>query len=99
MTIILQPTLGERYHRRKDFFKTNNASSTFYLRLYGDRHVVKDHSNNEREKHPFRHFTNYPLWEVLQWLHWGKLIYRAVASRAEALTQSSVLKLRAKRYT
>ena len=26
----------------------NDALNTFYLRLYGVRHMVKDHSNNER---------------------------------------------------
>ena len=26
----------------------NDALSTFYLRLYGVRHMVKDHSDNER---------------------------------------------------
>ena len=27
----------------------NDALNTFYLRLYGVRHIVKDHSDNERE--------------------------------------------------
>ena len=27
----------------------NDALNTFYLRLYGVRHMVKDHSNSERE--------------------------------------------------
>ena len=25
----------------------NNTLNTFYLQLYGDRHIVKDHSDNE----------------------------------------------------
>ena len=28
----------------------NDALNTFYLRLYGVRHMVKDHSDSEREK-------------------------------------------------
>ena len=28
----------------------NDALNTFYLRLYGVRHMVKDHSDNERGK-------------------------------------------------
>ena len=28
----------------------NDALSTFYLRLYGVRHMVKDHSDSERER-------------------------------------------------
>ena len=27
----------------------NDALNTFYLRLYGIRHMVKDHSDSERE--------------------------------------------------
>ena len=27
----------------------NDALNTFYLRLYGVRHMVKDHSDSERE--------------------------------------------------
>ena len=27
----------------------NNALNTFYLRLYGVRHMVKDHSDSEKE--------------------------------------------------
>ena len=31
------------------FFLFNDALNTFYLRLYGIRHMVKDHSDSERE--------------------------------------------------
>ena len=27
----------------------NDALNTFYLRLYGVRHMIKDHSDNERK--------------------------------------------------
>ena len=30
----------------------NDAFSTFYLRFYGVKHMVKDHSDNERERKP-----------------------------------------------
>ena len=29
----------------------NNALNTFYLRLYGVRHMVKDHSDSDRIAH------------------------------------------------
>ena len=44
----------EQIHRdlRKDFyffiFLFNDALNTFYLRLYGVRHMVKDHSDSEK---------------------------------------------------
>ena len=37
--------LGER-----EFFLFNDGLNTFYLRLYGVRHMVKDHSDSEIEK-------------------------------------------------
>ena len=34
----------------------NDALNTFYLQLYGIRHMVKDHSDSEKEKWlPLRH--------------------------------------------
>ena len=35
-----------RRRRRNDLF--NDALNTFYLRLYGVRHMVKDHSDSEK---------------------------------------------------
>ena len=37
---------GERERERNVLF--NDALNTFYLRLYGVRHMVKDHSDSER---------------------------------------------------
>ena len=38
-----------RYHKRKEGnVLFNDALNTFYLRLYGIRHMVKDHSDSER---------------------------------------------------
>ena len=34
--------------REKCFFLFNDALNTFYLRLYGVRHTVKDHSDSEK---------------------------------------------------
>ena len=34
--------------REKLFFLFNDALNTFYLRLYGVRHMVKDHSDIEK---------------------------------------------------
>ena len=33
---------------RKEMFLFNDTLNTFYLRLYGVGHMVKDHSDNER---------------------------------------------------
>ena len=33
---------------REEMFLFNNALNTFYLRLYGVRHMVKDHSDSEK---------------------------------------------------
>ena len=35
-------------HRKEGNILFNNALNTFYLRLYGVRHIVKDHSDSER---------------------------------------------------
>ena len=37
-----------RKHGRKCFFLFNDALNTFYLRLYGVIHMVKNHSDSER---------------------------------------------------
>ena len=42
----LQPTYAERERERNVLF--NDALNTFYLRLYGVRHMVKDHSDSEK---------------------------------------------------
>ena len=34
--------------REREFFLFNDALNTFYLRLYGVRHMVKDHSDSEK---------------------------------------------------
>ena len=42
---------SERERERNVLF--NDALNTFYLRLYGVRHMVKDHSDSEREREMF----------------------------------------------
>ena len=37
------------YGRKEGNVLFNNTLNTFYLRLYGVRHMVKDHSDSERE--------------------------------------------------
>ena len=39
----------------------NDARNTFYLRLYGVEHVVKDDSSSERHKTRCRHYMGYSL--------------------------------------
>ena len=43
----------ERYGKkeeRKEMFYLTTYSTRFYLRLYGVRHMVKNHSDKERER-------------------------------------------------
>ena len=47
MSAICDSVTMERERERNVLF--NDALNTFYLRLYGVRHMVKDHSNNEKE--------------------------------------------------
>ena len=35
--------------RKEGIFLFNDTLNTFYLRLYGNRHMVKDHSDSERK--------------------------------------------------
>ena len=37
------------YYEMKGNVLFNNALNTFYLQLYGIRHIVKDHSDSEKE--------------------------------------------------
>ena len=39
----------QTYGRKEGNFLFNDALNTFYLRLYGVRYTVKDHSDSERE--------------------------------------------------
>ena len=39
--------LSQRYERERNVL-FNDALNTFYLRLYGVRHMVKDHSDSEK---------------------------------------------------
>ena len=45
---------GVRERERDVLF--NDALNTFYLRLYGVRHIVKDHSDSEKERERERCF-------------------------------------------
>ena len=42
--------MGMMEEERKGNVLFNDALNTFYLRLYGVRHMVKDHSDSERRK-------------------------------------------------
>ena len=43
------PINMEEEGRKEENVLFNNALNTFYLRLYGVRHMVKDHSDSERK--------------------------------------------------
>ena len=51
--ITMQPTFDAVFHKilkegRKEMFYLTTHSTHFYLRLYGVRHMVKDHSDSEK---------------------------------------------------
>ena len=39
------------FGRKEGYILFNGALDKFYLRLYGVRHMVKDHSDNEKKTH------------------------------------------------
>ena len=45
---LCEPLLHRTMYRKEGNILFNDALNTFYLRLYGVRHMVKDHSDNER---------------------------------------------------
>ena len=47
--------------RKKGNVLFNGALNTFYLRLYGVGHMVKDHSDSERENPLPPHDLNFPI--------------------------------------
>ena len=47
----------------------NDALNTCYLRLYGVRHKVKDHSDSERGKPLPPHGLLFPIREIAQWVN------------------------------
>ena len=47
ISVVEQFRLSHRREREKNVL-LNDALNTFYLRLYGVRHMVKDHSDNEK---------------------------------------------------
>ena len=46
---------------RKDILLFNDALNTFYLRLYGVRHMVKDHSDSEKGNPLSPHRLLFPI--------------------------------------
>ena len=50
-------------------FLFNDAINTFYLRLYGDRHMVKDHSESERENPLPPHRLLFPISSNVYHMH------------------------------
>ena len=46
---------------RKEFFLFKDALNTFYLRLYGIRHMVKDHSDSEKGNPLLLHRLLFPI--------------------------------------
>ena len=52
---------GATSHKKEGNVLFNDALNTFYLRLYGVRHMVKDHSDSEGEETLCRHI-GYSFW-------------------------------------
>ena len=46
---LLHKSWSTGWNKRQIIFLFNDALNTFYLRLYGVRHMVKDHSDSEME--------------------------------------------------
>ena len=46
--ILEAPSIVKQLTERERNVLFNNALNTFYLRLYGVRHIVKDHSDSEK---------------------------------------------------
>ena len=58
-TVIWRKDHSERERKGNVLF--NDALSTFYLRLYGVRHMVKDHSDREKENPLLPHGLLLPI--------------------------------------
>ena len=48
-------------HKNKSDILFNDALNTFYLWLYGIRHMVKDHTDSERGNPPLPHGLVFPI--------------------------------------
>ena len=46
--LICGADISQNMERERDMFLFNDALNTFYLRLYGVRYMVKDHSDSEK---------------------------------------------------
>ena len=53
--------IGLSASNRKEMFHLTTHSNTFYLRLYGVRHMVKDHSDSERGNPLLPHRLLFPI--------------------------------------
>ena len=53
--------IGAHPGRKKGNVLFNDALNTFYLRLYGVRHMVKDHSDSERGNPLSPHGLLFPI--------------------------------------
>ena len=62
-----QITINKMFWRKEGNVFFNDALNTFYLRLYGIRHMVKDHSHSERENLLPPYGQHWPEREIAQW--------------------------------
>ena len=58
---VTVPGLHRRNGRKEGHFLFNDALNTFYLRLYGVRHMVKDHSDSEKGNPLVPHRLLFPI--------------------------------------
>ena len=58
MAGMMWPAMAERKEGNVLF---NDALNTFYLRLYGVRHMVKDHSDSEKGNPLLQHGLLFPI--------------------------------------
>ena len=57
--VIWRQTYGKGPHRKEGNILFNDALNTFYLRLYGVRHMVKDHTGRKEIFYLTMHSTHF----------------------------------------
>ena len=92
---LIDPQSSERYQqegRKEGNVLFNDALNTFYLRLYGVGHMVKDHSDSERGNTLPPHGLLFPInWEtVFTCLYPFTVQTRPLAGTASGMASDSV---------
>ena len=94
---ILNLLDGKKEGRKEENIVFNDALNTFYLRLYGIRHMVKDHSDSKRGNPLLRHGLLFPISskerEIAQWVgYWHQVEVLYVRRRVVLTVDESYLR-------